>query len=674
MAGNDFPGNSSGRGGFGLKTVGVYALITVVTVLAIVGLTVPWNHVKPPITMFMGKSWIENLTYTATLNRNGSLDVTEEWDMRFKDRGTPWQGVYKTFNLVGEEALEDFHAWDGDQEMDMPEWSSDDSGSLSVRKTSTQTMYFNDPIPSGGKSVRLSYRITNIASAIKDGALLDWMPIDETNTLPVAHLKGTIEWLDATSDDGWSAVAATTGRTSSRTTRTGMSFAVDGLRDESALSIITLAPSSVLNKRTPANLTSWDIRQRAMLREISPALRDSFNEGMLRFTVSLWLLALLVCVITQAWVFRFLRSKPLSSWRDKPKIEPIVAARIVNAMKWDPTHYGNEYSTALMACISKGVVIIDDAGLVEMEYATGWDDLTALEAKFARLFNKMVEKAQSGHQQRRTLKRVSMMKPRKDTALSLDTEIKFTAEEFGSWIWVNKVITVCSYTICCLMWMQQVSLNVNNVVSMINAIALAIVLIMIGKQKIAKETRASVAGGLLAITFIATGPVFALIAALALSAKVISTLTPTFTPHRKYAAEINHLRSLRSYLLDGASFRQRGIKDVLQWDWYMVYATAFGIQTQVSDRMESFIQAAGNKLSENQISHLQSLGVDTSSSIERPDFSFDVSQFGSTLNTTMAGYHSHEYFGGSSSGGGGGGGGGGGSSGGSSGGGGMGAF
>ena len=115
MAGNDFPGNSSGRGVFGLKTVGVYALITVVTVLAIVGLTVPWNHVKPPITMFMGKSWIENLTYTATLNRNGSLDVTEEWDMRFKDRGTPWQGVYKTFNLVGEEALEDFHAWDGDQ-------------------------------------------------------------------------------------------------------------------------------------------------------------------------------------------------------------------------------------------------------------------------------------------------------------------------------------------------------------------------------------------------------------------------------------------------------------------------------------------------------------------------------------------------------------------------------
>ncbi|MCI1649700.1 DUF2207 family protein [Bifidobacterium tibiigranuli] len=644
MTANDFSGNRIGRGGTGLKAVVVYALITLAGIAAIFGAAPVWNHIKPSVILGLGDSWIRNLTYAATMNRDGSLNVVEQWDMQFNDRGTPWNGVYKTFNLVGNEKLEDFRAWDGAEEMDTSVSSSSGSWRSSAHLAATETMNFNDPIVSGGKSVRLSYRITDIASAIHGGALLDWMPIDESNTLPVVHLQGSVAWRDAASDDGgsWSAVAATTGRTASHATRTGMHFTVDGLRSQSALSVIAVAPPSALSTQTAANLTVWHIRVRAALREISPALRNGgIAQYLLYGAFALWLLPLIWCAITRARILRLVGSKQLAPWRDKPEIEPIVAACIARQMRWEQLRQGNAYSTALMACIDKGVVSIDDSGTVTIKPNEQWSRLTDLEHQFATMFAHMAQSAADPGNQQPTLEQISSAVPEKEELLNFNESIDAAGATLGSQIRASWVISLLSVLMVLPVALaMQILTGADAVIAAFADFAILAVLIMVSGQKRTARTVAIVTCVVCAAVFVTVGPLFALLAVLAISLQALSTLVPAFAPKRAHLAEFDHLHGLGLYLLDDGLFNERGVKDMVLWNWYMVYAAAFGISAQVRDRMAALMQSAGSDLDSSQVDHLHGLGVaDATDFTDWSGAASSIDGFGNTIDTIVASYN-----------------------------------
>ena len=140
---------------------------------------------------------MNNLDYNVTLNKDGSMNVTETWDVYVKNTGTLFKDFYRTDkypisdvtvkNLNTNTELEDL----GREEYQVPE------GMFYAEPINNRTVEVafgtGKRESSGNVKYQISYKIENVIISYKDCQEFYWQFLDESNSMPCKKVAGTIK-------------------------------------------------------------------------------------------------------------------------------------------------------------------------------------------------------------------------------------------------------------------------------------------------------------------------------------------------------------------------------------------------------------------------------------------------------------------------------------------------
>lgn len=140
---------------------------------------------------------MNNLDYNVTLNKDGSMNITETWDVYVKNTGTLFKDFYRTDkypisdvtvkNLNTNTELEDL----GREEYQVPE------GMFYAEPINNRTVEVafgtGKRESSGNVKYQISYKIENVITSYKDCQEFYWQFLDESNSMPCKKVTGTIK-------------------------------------------------------------------------------------------------------------------------------------------------------------------------------------------------------------------------------------------------------------------------------------------------------------------------------------------------------------------------------------------------------------------------------------------------------------------------------------------------
>lgn len=140
---------------------------------------------------------MNGLDFNISLNEDGSMNVTEIWDVYVKNTGTLFKDFYKTnkypisdvsvINLDTNTKLEDL----GEEEYNVPE------GMYYAEEISTNTVEIafgtGKSKSSGNQRYQISYKIDNVIDSYEDCQQLYWQFLDKSNNIPCKEINGIIK-------------------------------------------------------------------------------------------------------------------------------------------------------------------------------------------------------------------------------------------------------------------------------------------------------------------------------------------------------------------------------------------------------------------------------------------------------------------------------------------------
>ncbi len=140
---------------------------------------------------------MNNLDYNVTLNKDGSMNVIETWDAYVKNTGTLFKDFYRTnkypitdisvVNLDTNTELEDL----GYEEYQVPEGMY---YAEEIRKNTVEIAFGTGKLESSGKvKFQISYKIENVITSYKDCQEFYWQFLDDSNGIPCKKITGTIK-------------------------------------------------------------------------------------------------------------------------------------------------------------------------------------------------------------------------------------------------------------------------------------------------------------------------------------------------------------------------------------------------------------------------------------------------------------------------------------------------
>ena len=599
-------------------------LMLLIVPLMVFGVNLAMLHegLRSPDLIDYGKSSITNLDYHAVLNDDNSMTVKETWHLAFKDRGSAWHGVYKDFSLIGSSTITGFKVYDNTEKLWMSTSASESGSSDANRRTAHEKMFFHDGFRQGNKTITLQYTITSFTSAINDATLINWMPIDSTNTLPVRHINGDITWRKESryTADNWIRTTTEQGYASSKAHRNKLTFTVDSLPSSASVLVMGLAPRDITTSEPMTTLNAATVKSRNADHE-----KRHFMMGV----IAIWL-ALLVIVPLLSGLGKHDED---TYFRDVPKVSPGIASKIALMLGWS---HKNTYAEALLlSCVNKKAIIFDEEGIMHLDQSKA-ASLASDEEAFFHIVSQATRDFENV-----TTSCIMHLDQSKAASLTSDGEAFFDTlsqatrnsenvtmsslpdvvktysqdreraklnttltRQANDYIKGRGLITICRILVCIMMFMsiglllKNAYLDASGVYQMIPFVVIFALFVLSSWTVSAgrKPIRTILVYASLAVMFILG---FSITPMSGIIIGVLMTVASCrLSPYAAegHADDVQELRGLYAYMNDFSDFSKRGVPDVTLWEWYMAYAAAFGIADEVSRKLRNVF----NQLPESQ--------------------------------------------------------------------------
>lgn len=616
----------------GIITVSISIVLCIITVLAIV-----FDGDDADLSY-------RTLDYEATVTADGDLNVTQHIDMKLKKRTDydddtvrPWKQLYQRYTLESDKLTDitditvtnvtdgrqyrqtmpalpsavDDAAWNSEyadrwyiadvtdnEENSQPYEPGKDGLTADPHgevQRKTIEIGWNIPATESAESLKfdISFTMHDVVSLYNDVAAFQWEPFGSSNQVPINRVTGTLHFPSGVTDNtSWAWLHTEVTSTTRRDADNTLVFTANDLKAGDYLDVVAAFDASAADgiarvygsnrldylKRTEAQQEqAWRDRQR--------------RNAQLR--VLFWVLTIVVGAALCAWaIIAVIRSNkvaqyhgPIEYWRDKPQLNPTSAARMIDVVDSSDTALQNRQMAAAMLSLAVKKAIAIYPGPSSLYRGIDMSQATPV--------------ARAGGIGRDPNQRDAMRKTSTIVILTAvndgqpDTrQLDLTQSEQAL---LNLLVKISHRVECpvfdleqmqksCSNWkngyesLEQFTTSAANEFALLGATRNSSQWIVAGIFAALLGYGALIANGIMGYTVAGflTGFPVSVIGLFCSMAGSLRVLTPA---GQEPAGQV---LGLKRYMEDFSDFSDRGTADLMLWDWYMVYAAAFGISERVA--------------------------------------------------------------------------------------------
>lgn len=451
---------------------------------------------------------------------------------------------------------------------------------------------WNIPYTVKADSMKFDVEMTfhGVSTKYKDITSFQWEPISPTNTFPGAKMTGVVRFpdgIDAKNSWGW--LHTKNDSETVRGKQGELRFAVYNLKAEQYVDVVAAFDSAVATDVARTEPTDHLDTLKADETKQEKAWRDSQHQKAV-VRVVVWVVSLIVgigsCVLAIIAVIQSNKASRyrggLEYWRDRPSLSPASAARMIDIIgEAKGTQSSRSMTATILALAAKHAIAIypgpasnykgidmSTADPVQISHMIASDGVKALASSKTStivimpdaLHNReTLNLSQSEQKCLRLLVSISM---RVGYPVFDLKQMKNACKDWTSgYKELEAFETACDTEFAMLgatsqsAWRYMLPGSIAAIVGLIISINGFFI-------------------GNLVLGFIIGMPMF-LIGVFCDCAGASETVTPA---GQEYAGQC---LGLRNYMQDFSDFSDRGAADLTMWDWYLVYAAAFGISERV---------------------------------------------------------------------------------------------
>ena len=584
------------------------------------------------------------LEYEAAATADGDLKVTQHIDVKLRERTDddgntrPWKQLYQQYTLKSENLTDitDIQVTDtatgqryeetapaAPSSVDDATWDSEYANTWYIADVTngadnpqpytpgedglvadlhgeqpgkTIEIGWNIPATESANSLTfdISFTMHDVVSLYDDVATFQWEPFGPKNQVPIGRVTGRLHFPDGvTAKNSWAWLHTEATSSTRRDPGNTLVFSADNLKAGDYLDVVAAYDASAakgVSRVYEGNRLDYLKRDEARQER---EWRDRQRRAA-QLRVVLWALSLAVGAALCAWaiiaVFRSNRGAqyhgPIEYWRDMPQASPASAARLIDVVDSSKgTVASRQMSATLLSLVVKKAVSVypGPASLYR-----GIDMSTATAADVAAV----IGGRQGGAGDKDANTSTLVIAPAALDDQSNARQFGLTQSEDAL---LNLLIAISRRVGCPVFDLQQMrkackdwkkgyeplgkfTTAVDNEYALMGAIKSSYQWIVAGILAALLGYGVLIANGVMGyvIAGVLTGlPVFT-IGLFCSMAGSLSTLT------EQGQEPAGQVLGLKRYMQDFSDFSDRGTADLALWDWYMVYAAAFGISERVA--------------------------------------------------------------------------------------------
>lgn len=453
-------------------------------------------------------------------------------------------------------------------------------------------------IPATRKADSMKFDVTFIMHDVmtqwNDVADFQWEPFGKSNPVPIGTVTGTVHFPEGiTKNDSWAWLHTERTSETSRTADGGLKFTAYNIHSGDYLDVVAAYAS------TPTSTGISRVRKTDRLDALKRSEAEQerqWQEGQrtaARARLALWIATVVIGVALCAWglyasITSNKRSKyrgPIEYWRDQPGISPASAARLIDVVdKTGGTQSNRELTATLLSLAVKKALAIypgssdlyrgidmSRATPVELSHMIAADpgrQRAALSTSTIVLLPAAIDAVPNREQ--------LGLSDSEDALLNLLTVIShrvgcpvfdFNQMRLACRDWEDGYIELGKFTTACDI--EYVRLDASR---------------SRGWQWILAGVLAAVVGfgAMIANLVIGYGMVGLITGLPVFAVGLFCSMSGAMHELTATGQEIaGRCLGLKRYMQDFSNFTDRGAADLAMWDWYMVYAAAFGISERV---------------------------------------------------------------------------------------------
>lgn len=352
----------------------------------------------------------------AQMLKNGDLRITQTFDYRLPNRGTPWRQLYQQFELssdrltnVTDISVKDLRTGQTYTQGDvttvapiMPsdaQWNSEYAGSWYIaditrsekspepydpahdaltptamgepRTTKNMEIGWNIPSTRGARSMQFELSMTwhGVATAYDDVVSLEWEPLSQSDAVPAARVTGTFTFPEGIGEsNSWAWLHTGAANETTRGPDGSLQFTATGLSGGEYINVVVMtekqAGSGVARTQT------GKMKQRILDQESQEAqIAYDSGRGQARWRLAMWLIPAVITLILvvaalvnarRTYVQGRRRTEELAYWRDPPAMSPAAAAALITDVAADVqgSTTDRQLTSTLLSLVTKGAIAI----------------------------------------------------------------------------------------------------------------------------------------------------------------------------------------------------------------------------------------------------------------------------------------------------------------------------
>ena len=600
-------------------------IVVTLTMLGIVLINAQTSDEEPDLSY-------RTLDYDVAVQRNGDLKVTQHIDMRLKDRGRDWKQMYQRYTLKSKNLTDisdigvkdvsngetyrqgdfvfpdnadnwnDEHAgrWyivDVTEDENDPQPFNPQTDGLSDDGQADKTLEIGWNIPQTVSEDSLKFDVSmtlhGVSTAYDDVVSFQWEPFGKKNQVPIGTVTGTVHFPNGiTGKTSWAWLHTERTSETKRNSDGSYTFTAYNIHNGDYLDVVAAFDAAkakgIARKGTGNHLK--DLKQDEYKQQQRWLDKQRFAA---RARLVFWIVSIVLGIALCAWGIwavissnrRAQYSGSVEYWRDQPGISPASAARLIRVV--DPsTRQSDEdrqlTATMLSLAVKKAIAIypgpsdmyrgIDmsqatPVGLSQMIAADQGKQYAAGITSTIVILPLAIDEAPNAQQlglsesEDALLNLLIVISQRVGSPVFDLSQMKATCQN-----WQDGYIELGKFTGACSMEYQRLGATRS-----------------VGWQWILPGVLAAVLGfgSLLANSFIGY-PVAGLIGLPIFLVGLFCSMAGAMTVLTDQGQDIaGRTLGLKRYMEDFSNFADRGTADLALWDWYMVYAAAFGISDRV---------------------------------------------------------------------------------------------
>ncbi|PJM73390.1 hypothetical protein CS006_04965 [Bifidobacterium primatium] len=536
---------------------------------------------------------LDSLHYDVSIQSNGDLMVTETWNVNLERRedtdgnDRPWHQLFRTFKARPGvyDGITDVNVRDAErrsyEQIDLadPENVPEDqyeelAGTYYLTKTDADTTELGWNIPptnSGSETYYVSYRVKNAITGLADGnAEFNWQFLDTTNGIYAKQVTGLISVPDSTRREQSATLTRDDVRAWLHFEHSPSELTIDDNGDvyfkaEPLPAQVQLEVHATFPAQFAPNAKRHSAKTASTIAAGEQRMADEWQakvEAKNHAVIALCVVSLLLILGMLAWTAWSIRTSrrlaryrgDMTYWRDDPGVPPAVAAKIIGLGDSSVAVDRNGMAATMLSLAHKrwvGLTMSPPGPRGTQDVVITLRDprrshASQLSRSEQALLN-VLRRASAGYGGR----------PFTMTELHEAGKLDYSAFDGLFDAYRDAVSMECGA--------GHLSVGTSRYTVLPCAVTIGIgMLSMLG----------FVALGWQLLAFIVIGA--AIVLCVTVMAKAKSEI---LTPEGNLVA--GRLEGLKRYMLDFSDFSKRGVPDLAMWDFYLVYAAAFGISDQV---------------------------------------------------------------------------------------------